>query len=60
VYPYSWGKIGVGCIIHDLNYWLQTPAELAEHPECLPWEPYARAIALVRQWIEENRPREAA
>ena len=60
VYPHSFQSIGVGCITHELEYWLQTPAELANHPECLPWEPYTRAIALVQQWIEENRPREDA
>ena len=49
VYPHSPRRIGVGCVMHDIDYWLreQDPAELAEHPECQPWSTYRAAIALV-------------
>jgi hypothetical protein len=55
VYPYSFTEIGVGCIVHPIDYWDNEPDELADHPECLPWAPYQRAIELVKTWIAENR-----
>ena len=55
VYPYSLAHIGVGCIVHPIEYWDAQPAELKEHPECLPWENYHHAIALVRSWIERQK-----
>ena len=49
VYPFSSTKIGVGCVVHCLEYWMQErdPRELASHPECEPWSRYREAIALV-------------
>ena len=49
VYPFSSTKIGVGCVVHCLEYWAQErdPRELASHPECGPWSRYREAIALV-------------
>jgi hypothetical protein len=49
VYSHSPQKIGVGCIVHDLNYWLreQDPDELADHPEYQPWSEYRAAIEFV-------------
>src|SRR5579875_2585986 len=57
VYPYSWREIGVGCVIHTIDYWLAgPPRELAWHPECRPWSNYMEAIKMVASWIEEHRP----
>ena len=49
VYPHSPQKIGVGCIVHELDYWLreQDPDELANHQECQPWSEYRAAIEFV-------------
>ena len=55
VYPYSLSRIGVGCVVHDLEYWRRgEPAELANHPECRPWDRYMAAIELVAAWIESQ------
>ncbi len=48
VYQAGPDLIAVGCIQHPLAYWRSgEPEELAYHPECLPWEPYADAIRYV-------------
>ena len=49
VYPHSPTQIGVGCVIHDIEYWQRDadPDELADHPECQPWATYRQALALV-------------
>jgi carbonic anhydrase/acetyltransferase-like protein (isoleucine patch superfamily) len=49
VYPNSPTKVGVGCLVRDIGYWLRSedPDELAEHTECQPWSTYRAAIALV-------------
>jgi len=49
VYAFSPTQIGVGCVVHDLSYWQSDgdPDELQNHPECLPWSVYRRAIDLV-------------
>ena len=49
VYAFSPTQIGVGCVVHDLSYWQRDgdPDELQDHPECLPWSVYRRAIDLV-------------
>jgi NDP-sugar pyrophosphorylase family protein len=51
VYAFSPTQIGVGCVVHDLSYWQRDgdPDELQDHPECLPWSVYRRAIDLVIQ-----------
>jgi len=56
VYPYSLTQVGVGCVIHDIEYWMrpEDPAELADHPECQPWSQYRAAVALVVAWIKEH------
>ena len=56
VYPYDLDRIGVGCIVKLIANWAGIPSELAEHPECLPWDNYIRAIARVREWIVAQRP----
>ena len=55
VYPHSPTQIGVGCVIHDVEYWMrpEDPAELPEHPECNPWSRYREAIALVALHIDD-------
>ena len=55
VYPHSPTQIGVGCIVHDLAYWMREndPDELADHPECQPWSRYRAAIALVASRISD-------
>ena len=55
VYPHSSTQIGVGCIVHDLAYWMrpEDPDELADHPECLPWGNYRLAIELVARSLPD-------
>ena len=57
VYPYSLRRIGVGCVVHDIEYWMRSedPKELADHLECQPWSRYRAAIALVAGWIEGQK-----
>jgi len=49
VYPNSYTEIGVGCVVHPVEYWLgaEEPKELAFHPECRPWAAYRLALELV-------------
>ena len=56
VYPHSTDRIGVGCIVREIAYWERErdPDELAEHPECQPWENYRDAIGLVAKWMRAN------
>ena len=55
VYPHSPTQIGVGCVIHDVEYWMRPadPDELADHPECNPWSRYREAIALVAVHMDD-------
>ena len=55
VYPFDLNHIGVGCIVHPIAYWDKEPEELQEHPECLPWSQYQRAIDLVKTWIQDQK-----
>jgi len=58
VYPYSKTDIGVGCIVHPVDYWMRDadPDELAEHPECKPWSTYREAINLVAKFMPRATP----
>ena len=62
VYLFSPTHLGVGCVIHPLAYWTsgQVPAELAGHPECLPWDKYQAAINLVLTAIDAFEKEEKA
>ena len=53
VYPFSKTEIGVGCVVHPIEYWMKAddPVELADHPECQPWSTYREAIALVAEFM---------
>ena len=53
VYAFSPTEIGVGCIVHEVAYWMRQadPDELSSHPECNPWSTYREAIALVAKYI---------
>jgi hypothetical protein len=55
VYPHSSTQIGVGCIIHNLAYWMRSedPDELVSHPECQPWSNYRLAIELVARSLPD-------
>jgi UDP-3-O-[3-hydroxymyristoyl] glucosamine N-acyltransferase len=54
VYQYSPTEIGVGCVIHDFEYWMRSedPDELKNHPECNPWSIYRDAIDFIikKKW----------
>ena len=55
VYPFSSTEIGVGCVVHSIDYWLAgEPSELTDHPECQPWQNYQDAIALVAEWMKRQ------
>jgi hypothetical protein len=55
VYPFSKTEIGVGCIVHEIDYWIKSdiPEELAAHPECLPWDAYKKAIIMLAEWMAQ-------
>ena len=53
VYPYSKTQIGVGCIVHEIEYWLRgEPKELIDHPVCNPWSNYLDAIIMIVKYLE--------
>jgi acyl-[acyl carrier protein]--UDP-N-acetylglucosamine O-acyltransferase len=58
VYPFSKTEIGVGCVIHEIDYWLKSgiPEELAAHPECLLWDAYKKAIIMLAEWMGHPAP----